>query len=221
MRKIPDAMQAALDTGVTTHCRCVRAELTDGRRFAFTDHDRDLTIDGEAYRSGAGFSFVEMEARIGLAAGQGELAGCLNAAGISESALSEGAWDGARIEIWQFDWRDTAQRVKLISGRLGEVSLKDGRFEAQWLGPAAALETRIGRQFTRECDAELGDERCAIPSDHAGFALGCDKRFATCRERFANTRNFRGFPYMPGNDVLIAGAPGETRRDGASRGLGG
>lgn len=34
------------------------------------------------------------------------------------------------------------------------------------------------------------------------FALvaGCDKLFPTCREKFGNTVNFRGFPHIPGND---------------------
>ena len=31
---------------------------------------------------------------------------------------------------------------------------------------------------------------------------GCDKRFATCRDRFANAANFRGEPHLPGNDLL-------------------
>lgn len=31
---------------------------------------------------------------------------------------------------------------------------------------------------------------------------GCDKRFATCKARFANGINFRGFPAMPGNQYL-------------------
>lgn len=31
---------------------------------------------------------------------------------------------------------------------------------------------------------------------------GCDKRFATCVERFANAANFRGEPHLPGNDLL-------------------
>ncbi len=45
-----------------------------------------------------------------------------------------------------------------------------------------------------------------------GFALapgamgeaieGCDKGFATCRDRFANAPNFRGEPHLPGNDLL-------------------
>ncbi|MBX9684446.1 MAG: DUF2163 domain-containing protein [Hyphomonadaceae bacterium] len=31
---------------------------------------------------------------------------------------------------------------------------------------------------------------------------GCDKRFATCKAKFANSANFRGFPSMPGNEFL-------------------
>ncbi|HWW65311.1 MAG TPA: DUF2163 domain-containing protein [Sphingomonadaceae bacterium] len=31
---------------------------------------------------------------------------------------------------------------------------------------------------------------------------GCDRLFATCRDRFANSANFRGEPYLPGNDLL-------------------
>jgi uncharacterized phage protein (TIGR02218 family) len=32
---------------------------------------------------------------------------------------------------------------------------------------------------------------------------GCDKRFETCRTKFANHLNFRGFPHMPGNDFVV------------------
>lgn len=31
---------------------------------------------------------------------------------------------------------------------------------------------------------------------------GCDKRFETCVQRFANADNFRGEPHLPGNDLL-------------------
>lgn len=48
------------------------------------------------------------------------------------------------------------------------------------------------------------------------ITAGCDKRHATCREKFANVVNFRGHPHMPGNDVVQAGpAPGGN--DGGSR----
>ena len=33
---------------------------------------------------------------------------------------------------------------------------------------------------------------------------GCDKRMATCRDKFLNMVNFRGFPTIPGDDWLVA-----------------
>jgi uncharacterized phage protein (TIGR02218 family) len=38
--------------------------------------------------------------------------------------------------------------------------------------------------------------------DLVEISEGCDKRFDTCRMRFANTANFRGEPYLPGMDLL-------------------
>lgn len=32
---------------------------------------------------------------------------------------------------------------------------------------------------------------------------GCDKRIETCAARFGNVANFRGFPYIPGQDAVI------------------
>lgn len=39
---------------------------------------------------------------------------------------------------------------------------------------------------------------------------GCDKRLATCKAKFANAVNFRGFPHMPGNDFVTSFAKRST-----------
>jgi len=41
------------------------------------------------------------------------------------------------------------------------------------------------------------------PGDAFTITAGCDRQFSTCREKFANAENFRGFPHMPGNDFLM------------------
>ncbi len=46
---------------------------------------------------------------------------------------------------------------------------------------------------------------------------GCDKRFATCKAKFANAVNFRGFPQMPGNDAIQARPVAGQKLDGSSR----
>ncbi|HWJ88098.1 MAG TPA: DUF2163 domain-containing protein [Pelagibacterium sp.] len=43
---------------------------------------------------------------------------------------------------------------------------------------------------------------------------GCDKQFSTCRTKFANGLNFRGFPHVPGNDFVLRYPGSEDRLDG-------
>ncbi len=38
--------------------------------------------------------------------------------------------------------------------------------------------------------------------DTVDLSPGCDKRFVTCKTRFSNQLNFRGFPHIPGTDAL-------------------
>lgn len=40
-----------------------------------------------------------------------------------------------------------------------------------------------------------------VPGSPFTITAGCDKAYSTCRDKFANTLNFRGFPHLPGNDV--------------------
>lgn len=51
--------------------------------------------------------------------------------------------------------------------------------------------------------------RVIAPGDAFVITAGCDKRHATCRDRFGNAINFRGFPSIPGDD-LVTRYPNET-----------
>ncbi|SIS92134.1 DUF2163 domain-containing protein [Phaeovulum vinaykumarii] len=44
---------------------------------------------------------------------------------------------------------------------------------------------------------------------------GCDKSFATCRAKFANVANFRGFPHIPGQDAVLRYATKDGGHEGA------
>ena len=49
-----------------------------------------------------------------------------------------------------------------------------------------------------------------------GFTItaGCDKQFATCKAKFSNHLNFRGFPHMPGNQFVLGYAGQKDTFDG-------
>jgi uncharacterized phage protein (TIGR02218 family) len=63
-------------------------------------------------------------------------------------------------------------------------------------------------------------QRAARPiaiGDTFRVTAGCDKSFATCREKFGNVAKFRGFPHMPGNDFVVRlPLQGEAGMDGGS-----
>lgn len=53
--------------------------------------------------------------------------------------------------------------------------------------------------------------------DQFELRAGCDKLIGTCRDKFGNTINFRGFPQMPGNDFVISYPNRDDVRNDGSR----
>jgi uncharacterized phage protein (TIGR02218 family) len=54
------------------------------------------------------------------------------------------------------------------------------------------------------------------PGDRVRLEAGCDKRADTCRLKFNNFNNFRGFPHIPGEDWLAAYPTSTSVNDGRS-----
>ena len=46
--------------------------------------------------------------------------------------------------------------------------------------------------------------RAMSEGDTVTVTAGCDKQLETCRTKFGNAVNFRGFPHMPGNDFVTS-----------------
>jgi uncharacterized phage protein (TIGR02218 family) len=55
------------------------------------------------------------------------------------------------------------------------------------------------------------------PGDTFRIVAGCDKQFSTCKAKFDNVANFRGFPHVPGNDFMLSVATRGGKNDGKSR----
>jgi uncharacterized phage protein (TIGR02218 family) len=82
-----------------------------------------------------------------------------------------------------------------------------------------ASEVKVHRVETDGVHIELWQQmpEAIAPGDTFAITAGCDKRFATCRDRFANAVDFRGFPQIPGNDFVFSyPIPGEPGNDGTS-----
>jgi uncharacterized phage protein (TIGR02218 family) len=90
--------------------------------------------------------------------------------------FAEGLFNAGRLHWSSGGNAGLAMEIKLHRVVAGEVRL------ALW--QAMAEPIAVGDTFT--------------------VTAGCDKSFATCRDRFANADNFRGFPHIPGNDFVMS-----------------
>lgn len=169
MKQVADEFAARLVASETTLCVCWRFTRGDGVVFGATDHDALLVIDGVEYRPAAGLGHVTFESSSGLAPGRAAANGALSLDFMSGDDLDAGAWNGARVDVWRVDWRAVEHRISIWSGKLSEVSRRGGAFAAELVSLKADLERSIGRVYHRDCDADVGDARCGIDLDGAGF----------------------------------------------------
>ena len=280
MKSIPAALQAHLDTGVTTLCWCWKVERADGMVFGFTDHDRPLVLAGVTYEPDSGFAASELRGDTNLSVDAQDAEGVLTSGRITETDILDGRWDNAKIEVRRVNWADVAQNVLMRRGNIGQVRRGKAAFVAEVRSLAHVLNQTVGRTYQYYCDAALGDGRCGINLELAaykgtgavtavtadrrfrasgltsfasgwfelgyvewtsgqnagrksevsrhstasgivavelfeapvhsigagdGFVIraGCDKQFKTCKAKFSNSANFRGFPHMPGDDTIM------------------
>ena len=96
---------------------------------------------------------------------------------------------------------------------LGRVRIKSGRAE----GMIAVVHSDLERDGFRRI--ELLTEFDLLPEigDAIQIQAGCDKAAVTCRGKFNNFVNFRGFPHVPSSDWIASYPVASQKNDGGSR----
>ena len=214
MRTLDLGFKTHVESGATTLATCWKITRTDEAVFGFTDHDQTLSFGGTDYLPMVDGG--EVPARLGAQVDTGEVLGVLRSDAIAEDEIAAGLFDGAEVETWRVNWRDVNQRVLLRRVTIGEIVREDGQFRAELRSGQQALNRVRGRIYSPLCDAVLGDTRCTVAATHPDFALGCDRQLGTCRNRFGNVANFRGFPHIPGNDFVLKYPRGDAELDGGA-----
>jgi len=162
MRVIPSALQAKLDSGVTTLARALIIQPRSGEAIGFTEHDDDLTVEGILRRAHASFISGELDSSAGLRVDSGGWSGALSADGLSDADLARGRFDGAKVKAFLVDWEAPENAIQLWAGTLGDVRRTETAFEVELKSPGAQLSAPLGRMYSRACDADLGDARCGV-----------------------------------------------------------
>jgi uncharacterized phage protein (TIGR02218 family) len=170
LRRIDPELQAGLDGGATTLCRCWLVRRRDGAALGFTDHDADVTFDGVVFRASSGMDATALQAATGLSVDNAQAMGALSATAVSEADVRAGRYDRAEIWHWLVDWARPDLRVLQFRGSFGEIRRTDGAFEVELRGLAEALNAPVGRSVLRTCDRALGDAKCGFDVTQPGFS---------------------------------------------------
>lgn len=201
---------------VTTFCSLWKLEIPSRVPLFLTDHDDVILYEGHRYFPQNAADPVQAERRLGMSVDSGGLRMSLTVLNLSPEDIRNGLLDGAQLSQFRHDWRSGDTQL-LSKGRVGDVSFSGEDINIEWLGQASLLDRSTGRVFSRQCDASFGDARCGLASSAFPKGTHCPRSFTACREQFENAVNFRGFPYLLGDDLLQSGLRETDTRDGSSR----
>lgn len=168
MRQLSESFIAKLQSDATTLCLAWEFSRLDGVKLRVTNHDRDLSISHELFKSIPMINAGQIEANSGTSPDSFYAIGTFEVAGIIESDIIIGRWDHASLKLLIVDWADTENFVNIWSGYIKGFKRSKFGFELDIIGPEHLLSNTIGRQFNRHCDARLGDERCQVDLGAAG-----------------------------------------------------
>lgn len=164
-----EALYAHLATGSTTVCRAWTVQRRDGVVMGFTDHDRDLVVDGVTCRADTGLTARALQQTTGMSVDNSEAIGALSDAAITEAEILAGRFDGAVVRSFLVNWAAPEDWVELFRGFFGEITRSGSMFRAELRGLSEALNRPQGYSYQQNCSAILGDARCGFDVSAAGF----------------------------------------------------
>jgi uncharacterized phage protein (TIGR02218 family) len=174
---------------------------------------------GEVTRSGGAFraELRGLTEALGQPQGRVYQAGCSAVLGDAECGFDL-AQPGYFAEVAAEGVEDAAFRFAALPG-FDDRWFEGGRLEVL-VGVAAGLVGVVKNDRLsasgRVVELWQGLGAAVAAGDMLRITAGCDKRAATCRLKFDNLLNFRGFPDIPGDDWLMAHPRQGGLNDGGS-----
>ena len=171
---------------------------------------------GEVRRRGAAFEaeIVGLAERLNQPYGRAFLRDC-------DAALGDAR---CGVDLTSSKWRADVVIAEVLAPQRFRVSDLAGRergFFAQgtasWTsGANAGHVAHVKYQAGDSIELWLAPPLAAAAGDSLLLTAGCDKAAGTCRTKFSNFMNFRGFPHMPGDDWAASYAEDGGSHDGGS-----
>lgn len=161
-----------LAAGATTHLAAERTTLCmiwkitrrDATVLGFTDYHENLTVGGLVYVSQIGMvRATAVSGSSDLSVANADIETVLDSDAIDREDLQAGLYDYADVRISLVNYLSPdAWQIKLLRGRLGEVSMGRNAARTELRSLTELLKQRVGRTHEVACSYELGDAKCGV-----------------------------------------------------------
>lgn len=142
-------------------CHAITVTRQDGEVIRVTDHDRQLTVDGEVFYP-TSFGAMSADRReAAMRSGNQEMRGVIDGNVITVPDLEANRYRGAEVQIWVTDWENPwliyAKHRKWIRSIVRDGSTYVGTVEGRTQALTRPTGGRFGGTWTTTCPYVLGD----------------------------------------------------------------
>ena len=191
---IPPGLALHLDNESLTLATLWHIIRVDGVEYFYTDHDVNITFQGQVYKAGIGYDRSAIEDKADLSPDNLDIQGILAAGEITREDIRAGMFDGAEVWIKMVNWNNPeAGAFTRRRGWLGEVKQNNlGQFDTELRGLSEALSEKLSRVYTPGCVADLG----SMPGDRV---------LTVCGRSLTPSPRVDGQYYRPGDEMTVPG----------------
>lgn len=148
---------------LTTLATCWRIRRQDDTVEGWTDHDETITYGGVAYTPIEAGNPAIFRTKLGAGVEATDIEIAFSVDSDKDTEMRAGLYDYAQVWTFMINWADTTQGIiKLQYGRMGESEIRDNVARIELRSLTQLLGNTIGRIYTPECSASLGDSRCGV-----------------------------------------------------------
>jgi uncharacterized phage protein (TIGR02218 family) len=162
-RTFSGPLLTVLNSSVPTLATIIKVTRPDNQVFGFTSFDQDLVVAGVTYEKLSAASPSAVRSTEGTGVDNMDFSGLLNSNKITDVDILAGIWDNSLVELDLVDYTNPGGGVTVIlTGKIGEITLKDGQYVAEFRSLSQRLQQEVVDQYTPTCRvAAFGDFQCA------------------------------------------------------------
>lgn len=154
---------AEIQSGAPNVSTCWKIEREDGTVLGFTDWPVEFDYSSVTYTPAGGYERTAIDQKDGLNVDNMEIFGLIDSAHITEDDLLSNKYLNAKVWIFlvspnNLGWGE----MKLDYGTIGEISIRDGLYVAEFRSLTYKLAQKFGNKFSRYCRWILGDSNCGV-----------------------------------------------------------